>query len=68
VKTIPFFNLDVNPCYFCGNKFSDPLAPNEIMSNIIKAHMFQKIVGNQIRVLNPIKMFSMLPHVTRVNV
>jgi len=67
MKIIPFFNLEVNPCYFYGIKFSDPLAPNEIMLNIIKVHMFWKIVGNQIKVLNPIKMFSMVPYVTRVN-
>jgi len=46
VKTIPFFNLDVNPCYFCGIKISDLLTPNEIMLNIVKVHMFRKIVGN----------------------
>lgn len=67
MNIIPIFNLDVNPCYFGGIKFSDPLTPNEIMLNIIKTNMFRKIVGNHIRVLNPIKMFSMVPHVTIVN-
>ncbi len=28
------FNLNANPRYFCGTRFSSPLAPYEMMSTI----------------------------------
>jgi hypothetical protein len=57
-----------NPSYFYATRFSNPLAPNEVMPNISKDHMSWATCKNQVRVPTPNEMFSTTTWVTRTNV
>jgi hypothetical protein len=67
VKDASFSNSNVDLCYFCEIEFSSPLAPNEVMLDFLKDHVYWAIRGNHVRVFNLIEMFLMVALVTNTN-
>ncbi len=67
LKDASFSSLNVDLRYFCEIEFSCPLAPNELMLDIFKNHVYWAVSGNHVKVLNLIEMFSMVALVTKIS-
>jgi hypothetical protein len=65
LKDASFSSLNVDLRYFCEIDFSSPLAPNELILDIFKNHVYWAVSGNHVKVLNLIEMFSMVALVTK---
>jgi hypothetical protein len=67
LKDASFSSLNVDLCYFCEIEFSSPLAPNELMLDFLRDHVYWAVSGKHVNVLNLIEMFLMVTLVTKIS-